>query len=158
MLNLSKENKYWLAGLLEGEGSFCKGPPSSPRAPRVGIQMTDKDIVEKVAGLFGCKCIFLSKQKANWHSTYVARRVGKKAVELMQILKPLMGKRRQEQIQRALNCYKPKPHGVKLVVEQVREIKKRFSCGETTRELAKDFGVSISTTRAIVAKRTWKFV
>ena len=27
---------YWLAGILEGEGTFMSGPPSRPNAPVVG--------------------------------------------------------------------------------------------------------------------------
>jgi len=46
------ESLYWLAGLLEGEGSFLKGPPSSPRCPIVQLPMTDQDVVEHAAHLF----------------------------------------------------------------------------------------------------------
>ena len=98
MLNLNKEDKYWLAGLLEGEGSFCRGSPSNPRAPRIAVEMIDKDIVKKVARLFGCKCIPVSRRESNWHSTYIARRVGKKAVELIDehIVGPILKRLKSE--------------------------------------------------------------
>jgi hypothetical protein len=42
---------HWLAGLLEGEGSFLKGPPSAPRHPILALQMTDEDVVARVAAM-----------------------------------------------------------------------------------------------------------
>lgn len=156
MLNLSKKDKYWLAGLLEGEGTFMEGPPSDPRAPVVQVSMTDEDVMERVATLLGYVCINPPLRNLAFKPIYIVRLRGKRAVELMQLLKLLMGKRRQEQIQRALACYKPKPHGVKLVIKQVREIRKRFNCGETNKELAKKFGVCFSTIRDVITRKTWK--
>ena len=43
---------YWLAGLLEGEGSFMRGPPSRPNMPAIAIQMTDEDVIQRVAQLW----------------------------------------------------------------------------------------------------------
>ena len=157
MLNLSKKDKYWLAGLLEGEGTFMKGPPSIPRSPVVQIVMTDEDVIRKVATLLGYTCIKLHPKVSTWKSTYLVKIRGKRAIELMQLLKLLMGKRRREQIQRAMACYKPKPHGIKLAIKQVREIRKRFNCGETNKELAKKFGVCFSTIRDVITRKTWKF-
>ena len=33
---------HWLAGLLEGEGTFMTGPPSSPGLPVIAVNMTDR--------------------------------------------------------------------------------------------------------------------
>lgn len=94
---------YWLAGLLEGEGSFVAGPPSAPTVPRIQLPMTDRDVVARAAHLFdrrfwrsdrgielGCKPVFLTAIK------------GAAAVQLMSALRPIMGVRRQGQIDRAL--------------------------------------------------------
>lgn len=94
---------YWLAGLLEGEGSFVAGPPSSPNCPRIQLPMTDRDVVEHAARLldrpvwrsdrgqeFGYKPVFLTALK------------GAAAVQLMKALRPAMGQRRQAQIDHAL--------------------------------------------------------
>ncbi len=43
---------HWLAGLLEGEGSFLKPPPSAPNTPRITLQMTDEDVVQRVQEIF----------------------------------------------------------------------------------------------------------
>jgi hypothetical protein len=37
----------WLAGILEGEGSFIKPVPSAPRLAVVRISTTDRDVVER---------------------------------------------------------------------------------------------------------------
>jgi hypothetical protein len=42
----------WLAGLLEGEGCFNIRPDKNNQV-RVSIEMTDRDIIERAAKLFG---------------------------------------------------------------------------------------------------------
>ncbi len=39
----------YLAGLLEGEGSFLRPPPSSPQQSSVALMMTDEDVVSGAA-------------------------------------------------------------------------------------------------------------
>lgn len=48
--DLSLPQLSWVAGLLEGEGTFLAPPPSSPNQPRLRVQMTDRDIVDRFAG------------------------------------------------------------------------------------------------------------
>lgn len=92
----------WLAGLLEGEGSFLKGPPSEPGTPRITVSMTDRDVVARVASLFGVSASNPFKHKnPKWKPFYLATLKGTRAVELMGLLRPLMGERRQGQIDRA---------------------------------------------------------
>jgi len=50
---MDEQDLYWLAGLLEGEGSFLKPAPCEPKHPRVALCMTDFDIVMRAANLFG---------------------------------------------------------------------------------------------------------
>lgn len=52
--DISERSLYWLAGLLEGEGSFMKGPPSSPGLPVIRMVMIDRDVVERAASMLGC--------------------------------------------------------------------------------------------------------
>jgi hypothetical protein len=96
---------YWLAGLLEDEGSFLAPTPSSPRRPIISLEMTDEDIVALVASLFGHAYHKTgeARRKGNgWKMSYVVRYRGHPAVLLMLRLRPLMGLRRQLQIDRAL--------------------------------------------------------
>ena len=48
----------WLAGLLEGEGAFLHGPPSAPNQPRIALNMTDLDVVERVSKMFNVKYLY----------------------------------------------------------------------------------------------------
>jgi hypothetical protein len=97
----------WLAGLLEGEGSFMSGPPSKPNLPRVSISMTDLDIIEKVGSLLKVKVFSTRPTKPRNKLIHACGINGSKAVVLMKQLKPLMGARRQSQIKKALASYKP---------------------------------------------------
>lgn len=100
--------RYWLAGLLEGEGSFIKGPPSSPRCPIVRLPMTDQDVVERAARLF-CKGVGHWDRKAERprKRVYITSIKGAAAAWLMAILYPVMSSRRRAQIDRALSAHHP---------------------------------------------------
>lgn len=69
MTNIDNKTFYWLIGLLEGEGSFMKGPPSQPNSARIALAMTDLDVVEKVANIWNMG-VFESgrkRRKSNWN-------------------------------------------------------------------------------------------
>jgi hypothetical protein len=93
----------WLAGLLEAEDSFLKPTPTDPNLPIVDCPMTDRDVVECVAELFGVSPAPIDK--GDRKTQYVARLKGSVAVALMRDLRPLMGARRQLAIDRALRLY-----------------------------------------------------
>lgn len=140
-MNMEEQNLYWLAGLLEGEGSFLKGSPSRPHEPAVVLNMTDEDVVARVAAMFDQKYYKRrGRPDLGWKPSYIFRLRGSRAVDLMRILLPLMGHRRQEQIQAALACYvflMPK-----LTRQQALEIRSRSKSGESAKKLAAEFGVS----------------
>lgn len=100
---------YWLAGLLEGEGSFVAGPPSNPGCPQVCLQMVDEDVVARIAKLFAKKywrCVPKNVRHSPTYKTYLR---GLRAVELMHTLRPLMGRRRQGQIDVAIASHRTDP-------------------------------------------------
>jgi hypothetical protein len=98
----------WLAGLLEGEGTFLKGSPSLPWRPRVRLSMTDEDVVRRAADIVGIKSIQRYDQKnPNWKPCYIMQVSGQRAVDLMRLIRPTMGLRRQGQIDVALACWNP---------------------------------------------------
>lgn len=136
---MEEKDLYWLAGLLEGEGSFCKGPPSCPNSVLISIQMTDEDIISRVANLFGVSYFFIKSKNEKWKDTYSTRVRGKSAVNLMLQLKPLMGLRRQGQIENALSCYKPERKT--FLDEDIKVIKEMQSSGMLHREIAEFFDV-----------------
>lgn len=107
----SASDLHWLAGLLEGEGSFLVGPPSSPRTPRIQLPMTDRDVVERAARLFD-RPVWRSDRglELGYRPVYLTSIKGAAAVHLMIALKPLMGRRRTAQIDRAL----ARPHNTRM--------------------------------------------
>jgi hypothetical protein len=133
---------YWLAGLLEGEGTFIAGPPSAPRTPAVQVSMVDRDILDRVAALLDCTVTVVPARREGWRTAYCACVRGPRAVEWMRRLRPLMGSRRQEQIDRAVACYAPDPTRL-LDDERAAEALARLAQGDSVKEVAERFGTSI---------------
>jgi hypothetical protein len=136
---------YWLAGLLEGEGSFLKPPPSSPASPRVAVEMTDRDVVERVGRVLGAIAQPMpDRNNPRWKPTYRALIGGERAADLMRLLHPLMGLRRQAQISAALDA---RTVAIKATVPAMRlsrniEIAQRLADGESGTALAREFEVT----------------
>lgn len=144
----------WLAGILEGEGSFIKGPKSMPNQPAISIQMTDEDIIQRVAKMFGTSyCRSDRGLDKGWKPAYRTMLRGEPAVLLMQILYPLMGKRRQNQISDAIKSYKYLG-ARKLTKQLVQQIKS--STITNMSELSRKFGVSRQQITRILNGKAWK--
>jgi hypothetical protein len=140
--DVAEHDRYWLAGLLEGEGSFLKGPPSAPRYPVLSLQMTDEDVVVRVATMFGRKASRWQPRDQRWLPTYLVRVTGAKAVAWMAALRPLMGQRRQSQIDRAVASYEPNPSAL-LSDDAARDALALLAAGRSVREVSQRFGTSI---------------
>ena len=103
----------WLAGLLEGEGSFqtinswVNG--KAYRYPKITVNMTDLDVIEHVARLFGTKVyvmpIYVREGYAPPKQQWRATSTGKRAAEWMRKLYPYLGSRRQARIDEVLAEY-----------------------------------------------------
>lgn len=135
---------YWLAGLLEGEGSFVKGPPSNPKSPIISIQTTDEDVIARVAEIFGNKYHPTTKQKSHHKQSFSLNKKGLGAVDLMKQLYPHMGIRRKQQIDEAISSCSVRPKR-SLTDEQALEIRRQIQKGENYLVLAKKYGVNRST-------------
>jgi hypothetical protein len=133
---------HWLAGLLEGEGSFVRGPPSAPRTPGLAVSMVDRDVIERAARLLDCAVNLLPARREEWSDAYVARVRGPRAVEWMQRLRPLMGERRRRQIDRAVASYAPDPTR-RLNDALAAEALEHLARGQSVQEVAERFGTSI---------------
>jgi hypothetical protein len=151
---------HWLAGLLEGEGSFCVGLPSRPYSPILIIKMTDEDTISKVASIFKVK-YYLSTpkryQEKGWKPAFAVRITGKHAVEWMTLLRPLMGQRRQMQIDKAIACYQEDTRK-SLTPLQIEELRQRALNGENVLNLAREYGISKSLAYYIRNGYTYKAV
>ena len=133
---------HWLAGLLEGEGSFLAGPPSAPRSPAVQVSMTDRDIIARAGVLLGVAVTVSLSRRDGWNDAYGVRVRGARAVLWMERLRPLMGTRRRQQIDRAVASHGPDPRRL-LDGERAAEALARLARGESVREVAEQFGTSI---------------
>jgi hypothetical protein len=104
----------WLSGYLEGEGSFIY-----TNTLQVSVQSTDKDIVEKVAKLFGKKNIgsydpnkYEKKKIVRGNSVKTRRKRiyyiavhGIRAYKILQKIYKYMGQRRKKQINRIIKQF-----------------------------------------------------
>src|SRR5256712_8101902 len=100
---------FWLAGILEGEGSFLAGSPSSPTCPAIRLPMTDVDVVERVAAIFERAVVATRARKAHHKRAYVTTIKGAGAARMMMALVPLLSQRRIRQIGRALRHHGAQP-------------------------------------------------
>ena len=133
----------WLAGLLEGEGSFLKPPPSAPKLAIVRVAMTDRDVIDRAAHLMGVGVISLTPKNPRHKLVWIAQAKGTRARDLMLAIKPFMGERRSGQIDNALaSATYRRGDGPKLTAQQASVIRMRFASGERAADLAAEFGVS----------------
>lgn len=137
------EDEYevrWLAGLLEGEGFFgvIKNHASNGRVylyPRVGVTMSDRDVIDRAAKTFGTKVFVMPPRDRGRLTLYRVVAMGKPAVTLMERLYTHMGIRRKKQIDYALSVHYAKPDpdsarrswSVEAAKEKIRDGKGRFS-------------------------------
>ena len=141
---MDNKTLYWFAGLLEGEGSFGCGPPSNPKAPYISIQMTDEDVISKVADILKVKYHPCRTTKSHHKPSFTVKKNGLGAVDWMLKLKPLMGKRRRAQIDKAIASCEVRPKRA-LNAEQQKEIRERMANGESYLVLVEEFGVNHRT-------------
>ena len=104
--SLEGNDLHWLAGLLEGEGSFFVSTSGGKRAPaiRISLQMVDREPVEKAAKLMGREVKKYRPYGKNRSPTYTTGMYGSNALETMKKLRPLLSPRRQKQIDRCIEA------------------------------------------------------
>jgi hypothetical protein len=106
---MTNEELYWLAGWLEGEGTFYFSATRG-NSPKLAIQAfsVDRDVIDKAASIAGGKVYYIKPRlhvQGGWDSQegwrFSLERLP--AVALIHRLMPLMSFRRQAQLQKALN-------------------------------------------------------
>jgi len=98
----------WVAGFLEGEGSFC---PMSGHDKRARVSANQKEIepLERLLELFGGRIYRIVKNRPN--AIYVWMLRGERARVFLQTLLPMMCSRRRNQIQQTLEATFSVEHG-----------------------------------------------
>lgn len=98
----------WLAGLLEGEGSFGNYSKKTMVDLRVQLAMGDLDVVEKAAAVVGGAPIYTYDRKGqkgfrdHHKPQHKITLRGYQAARVMQAILPYMGRRRSEKIEELL--------------------------------------------------------
>jgi hypothetical protein len=104
--------------------------------------MTDRDVVERAALMLDAAVMPVRPRKAHWKTTYAVRIRGTRAVVWMKRLRPLMGARRREQIDRAIATYAPDPRRVMDDAGAAAALQ-WLARGESVKKVAERFGTSI---------------
>jgi hypothetical protein len=112
-LSLSDTEIAWMAGLLEGEGSFGLDSrkknkykiSTSPPSPYLKISMVDEDVIQKLATLLKKKP-FQERRLTRTGKAVFSVSVGdrKTLMYLLPLLYPYFGKRRQAQVKECLDA------------------------------------------------------
>jgi hypothetical protein len=106
---LDLKDLYWLAGIIEGEGSMSYRTVGKYQYPWVRVAMTDEDVIRhcyEVSGIGYMHGPYLYNKRPNRKPIWqwaVAQQT--QAVGLMMTLYTLMGERRQAQIRRVLDVW-----------------------------------------------------
>jgi hypothetical protein len=95
---ISERSRLWLAGYLEGEGSFGYHSFS----PRVSVQTTDLDVIIRVAALMRTPVKGPLLRGKNRNPIWYTQAYGDDARNVMTLVKPFMGTRRRCQINAVL--------------------------------------------------------
>jgi hypothetical protein len=155
LLSVMKKNElYWLAGWLEGEGSFMAPSPSDKNYPKIAAVTTDEDVARKVCALLGVSYMQVRRynKKPHWKDCYYFRLRGRRAVTLMHELYPLMGIRRQAQITKAIKDYKP--HVYKMETISLDEMASMRASGASITALSKHFQISRTYVRQLLNRHS----
>ena len=112
MLDLTEPQIAWIAGLLEGEGSFGIDQRSSkryanskaPASPFIKIAMTDEDVIARLSSYLD-KPYCLPKRLTVTGKQVYQLHIGEKqkVFWLLQLIRPYMGERRGAKIDECLS-------------------------------------------------------
>jgi hypothetical protein len=100
-------DQAWLAGVLEGEGSFLSKRRARNSYPVIKVEMCDLEVIEHVAVILNARVWVEGPREEGWRPTYIAQIAGQHAADWMSQLRPYMGLRRTAAIDAALASYQP---------------------------------------------------
>lgn len=106
---MDTEEITWLAGLLEGEGTFGTSHVKTPTV-RIILMMTDRDVVQRAAKLMDApepseRRRMNPRTGSPYKVAWVATVSGNKAVQIMNDIHPYMGERRSARISELISLF-----------------------------------------------------
>jgi|SRR6185436_1993091 len=106
---ISEIDLSWLAGLLEGEGSFMMGRNTVKGKiylyPKITVTMTDRDVIQRAADLLETSLYAIPNKRDDRLNQYRAQVNGTRAALIMSQLIPHLGNRRKSKINEILEQY-----------------------------------------------------
>ena len=159
---MKKTELHWLAGLLEGEGSFQF---TKRNAVVVSLGMTDRDVVYRAAEYFG-KPIHKEERPLGRKVVYRTQCYGSHALALMMTIYGLMGERRKSQIKKVLlgaygrlgRARGERNGNAKLCEKDVLEIRRLDEGGLGQRAIGRVFRLSHTQVGLIVNRKNWRHI
>lgn len=115
----------WLAGILEGEGYFA----SHRGSPYIKVDMTDRDIIARIAALAGMavRGPRQPKGKPTYKPVWSCYISGHKAIGVMLTVYTHLGARRRAAVRGAVATWRSSPYPTRLSRERARA--KGLDCG-----------------------------
>ena len=135
----SSTDVAWLAGLLEGEGSFYVYVGVRRLRPTISISMTDRDVVERATHLMGTGLYVLARREPHHKQPYMTSATGDRAVMVMKAVLPYMGERRSARIEAAISAWESRTPRRIVPIAEARE---RRAAGQPVGKIAADLGFS----------------
>lgn len=94
----------WIAGILEGEGTFsCL---DNGTAPLIKIAMVDRDVIDRVAEILDYNGTISEDITSSYKPIFTIQLYGNSAIQWMMTIYCLMGQRRKEKIRSILTLWK----------------------------------------------------
>lgn len=146
----------WLAGYLEGEGSFIIQP--NGQGIVVCATSTDLDVLKAIQDKYGGNLYKLKKREEHWKDCWRWQLRGKEAYSLCKIIKHLLFSRRREKcltlIENYQNSYTVKKQKeLKLRAEKIKELKQE---GLTHKAIAEKLNIHRTTVSHFLRKLSGK--
>jgi len=171
---MTNDEAIWLAGYLEGEGCFTwqksyrnsKLGKREYRYPLIIVGCTDRDVTEKAATIMNSAKPFRVVRNQPGKEIWRTQIGGKRALAIMGVILPHMGKRRTEKILELFRLSAARPgtprgercYQAKLSQEAITEIRtspRRFERGFKS-EMMKRYGVCWNSIWSAANGLTWR--
>lgn len=139
----------WVAGLIEGEGSFVLGKCGSIQ---ISVPSTDRDVIYYLESILGGHVNMKSNNgNPKWKQQWVFRIMGHGAYAVSMRILPYLGVRRTAQANKLIAHFRNSP---RRLMEHNREmIKSGLEQGLTYQEIATQIGSTRIAVTKLISKR-----